>query len=108
MLTQKFLVNHCSQGLYEQVFTEYDDEGIDDEERGGPLLLINELLVTTEDTAEVLEEPFRNFSLQKIEGENVKKGEAIAVERYSSFRASQWLVYKNRPCPYQGATGIFH
>jgi uncharacterized protein YbbC (DUF1343 family) len=28
MLTEKLLVNHCSQGLYEQVLTEYDDEGI--------------------------------------------------------------------------------
>jgi hypothetical protein len=59
MLTQKFLVNHCSQGLYEQVVTEYDDEGIKEEERGGPLffvLVINELLATTKDAAKVLEE----------------------------------------------------
>jgi hypothetical protein len=50
ILTQKFLVNHCSQGLYEQVLTEYDDDAIEDEERGGPLffiLMINELLTWT-------------------------------------------------------------
>jgi hypothetical protein len=32
MLTQKFLANHCSQGLYEQVLHEYDDDVIEDEE----------------------------------------------------------------------------
>jgi hypothetical protein len=57
MLTQKFLVNHCSQGLYKQVLTEYDDEGIKEEECLGPLffiLMINELLATIEDAAKVL------------------------------------------------------
>jgi hypothetical protein len=82
MLTQKFLVNHCSQGLYEQVLTGYDDEGIEDEERGGPLffiLTINELLATTEDAAKVREKIIRDFSLKSVEGENVKKAKQLLL-----------------------------
>jgi hypothetical protein len=69
MLTHEFLVNHFSQGLYEQVLTEYDDDAIEDEERGGHMffmLMVNELLATTEDAAKVLEERIRKFDLQKI------------------------------------------
>jgi hypothetical protein len=33
MLSQKFLVNHCSQGLYEQLLTEYHDEGIKEDDK---------------------------------------------------------------------------
>jgi hypothetical protein len=80
MLTQKFLVNHCSQGLYEQVLMEYDDDAIEDEERVGPLffiLMINELLATTEDAAKVLEERIRKFDLQTIE--NVKKAKQLLL-----------------------------
>jgi hypothetical protein len=82
MITQKFLVNHCSQGLHEQVLTEYDDEGIKEEERDGPLfliLMINELLATNEDAAKVLEERIHNFSLKTIEGENVKKAKQLLL-----------------------------
>jgi hypothetical protein len=82
MLTQKFLANHCPQGLYEQVLTEYDNEGFKEEERGGPLffiLMINERLATTEDAAKVLKERIRNFSLKTIEGENVKKAKQLLL-----------------------------
>jgi hypothetical protein len=82
MLTQKFLVNHCYQGIYEQVFTKYDDDAIEYEEHGRPLffiLMINELLATTEDAAKVLEERIREFDLQTINVENVKKANQLLL-----------------------------
>jgi hypothetical protein len=82
MLTQKFLANQCSQGFYEKVLKEYDDDAIEDEDRDGPLLfilMINELLAATEDAAKVLEERIRKFDLQTIEGENVKKSKHLLL-----------------------------
>jgi hypothetical protein len=79
---QKKLQTHSSQGLCKQVLTEYDDDAIEDEERGGPLffiLMINELLATTEDAAKVLEELIHKFDLQTIEGENVKKAKQLLL-----------------------------
>jgi hypothetical protein len=81
-LTQKFFMSHCSQGLYEQVLTEYDDDLIEEEEHGGPLffiMMINALLFTTEGAAKVLQECFRKFNFQTIEGEHVKKAKQFLL-----------------------------
>jgi hypothetical protein len=82
MLTQKFLVNHCSQCLYKEVLTEYDYDAIEDEERGGPtffIFMINEFRATTEDAAKVLEKRILKSYLQTIEGENVKKANKLLL-----------------------------
>jgi hypothetical protein len=40
--------------------------------------------------------------------EERQKGEAIVVERYSSFIASPSRTYRHHPCVYLGVSDIFH